>query len=287
MDRVAKKINLHEAHASGYNGNGITVAILDTGIHPHPDFVKKQNRIVDFFDVLHGKPAPYDDSGHGTHVAGILGGDGTMSRGRYCGVAPECNIIGVKVLDERGDGSILDVMRGLDYVLAMQHRLNIRIVNISVGSVKGKQYDEKSDFVKKVEAVWDAGIIVVAAAGNGGPQRGSIGAPGNSRKVITVGSSDEIYGYSGAGPTEQCIKKPDVIAPGSHIVSCGKPYVAKSGTSMSTPIVAGSFALLLQRFPYMTQREAKIRLKNSAVDLSLPHERQGWGLLDVKRLLDL
>jgi serine protease AprX len=192
-------------------------------------------------------------------------------------------------------------MRGLDWILHQRYKLNIQIVNISIGANDFETFHEGSDFVQKVNTLWDAGIVVVAAAGNKGPEPYTISAPGNSRKIITVGSSDlwhitrgkKIPAHSGAGPTLACIKKPDVVAPGSRIVSCAafnrpadkRRYEQKSGTSMSTPIVSGGIALLLCRYPEMAPREVKIRLRNSSTNLHLPHEKQGWGLLNVERLL--
>lgn len=289
MDRVSKELHLNEIHKRGITGDKIGVAIVDTGIRPQPDFVLPQNRIVGFFDAIRGITKPYDDSGHGTHVAGIIGGNGYLSSGKYMGVAPKCNIVAVKVLNNKGDGNMEHVMKGLDWILRNRYKYGIRVVNFSVGSVKGKEYGEDSDFVKKVEQLWDAGMVVFAAAGNGGPKPGSIGAPGNSRKIITIGSSDATSIYSGVGPTLACIKKPDIVAPGAHIISTGTTgkYVEKSGTSMSTPIVSGAAALLLSCYPSMTNLEVKIRMKNTATDLGLNHEKQGWGKINVQSLLNL
>ena len=146
--------------------------------------------------------------------------------------------------------------------------------------------------MRKVEELWDAGLVVVVSAGNRGPEAGTISAPGNSRKVITVGYYGK-EGNSGTGPTIHCIKKPDVITPGSHIVSCHHtniekvPYTKKSGTSMATPVVSGGIALLLSlpKYRFYEPKEVKIRLKNSCTDLGLPHNKQGWGLFDLKRFL--
>ena len=250
------------------------------------------------YDALRNRLIPYDDSGHGSHVAGIAAGNGQSSNGRYTGIAPKAQLIGVKVLNRGGNGSIPDIMKGLNWILKNKERLSIRIVNISIGANDEKAFDEHCDFVRRVNYLWDSGIVVVAAAGNKGPGRHTISAPGNSRKIITVGSSDNWDSrqgnhHSGTGPTLSCIKKPDVVAPGSHIISCSayhsgwqeKWYSVKSGTSMSTPIVTGAIALLLCKYPNMTPREVKIRLKNSSTNLHLPHEKQGWGLLNIEKLL--
>ncbi len=152
-----------------------------------------------------------------------------------------------------------------------------------------------------VERAWDAGLVVVTAAGNMGPEPMSITAPGNSRKVITVGSSTRFRyrqpnvnaDYSGCGPTHECICKPELVAPGTHIVSCsplwrqGVYYARKSGTSMAVPAVSGSIALLLEKEPYLTNVQVKMRLREAAVDLGLPRNRQGWGMPDLRKLVSV
>lgn len=292
MNRVSQAINLPFAHSQGFLGQGIGIACMDTGIIPtHPDFNIPENRIVGFYDAIKHKNLPYDDNGHGTHVAGILCGSGAASKGRYTGVAPAASLAVIKVLNHRGDGYVDDFGECIQWILYNRAQLGIRIVNISIGSVKDREFNENSQFVKQVEQLWDAGLVVVAAAGNEGPKPRSIGAPGNSRKLITVGSSDAAGNRAGTGPTHACIKKPDIVTPGSNIASCAPPnrsgfYTRKSGTSMSTPIVSGAIALLLSKYPGMTNLEVKIRLKNTAVDLGRPHEKQGWGFLDIKRLLE-
>lgn len=318
MNRVRDIIECKWAHTHGYMGKGVGVAIVDTGLALHKDFVEGENRVVAFADFINQRQEPYDDNGHGTHVAGIIGGNGYSSKGKYVGVAPECNLIGVKVLDHRGDGNISDVLAGLQWVIDNRRKYNIRIVNISVGTSSKENLDENSLLVQGVNAVWDQGIIVVVAAGNNGPGPMSISTPGISRKVITVGSSDdnmsvEVFGsgrskdYSGRGPTPYCIKKPDIVAPGSNIISCNisrytarsrsgelrlsssdspMMYTIKSGTSMATPVVSGAIALLLGAHPELSNREVKLRLRSSAVDLGQHWEKQGWGLLNIKRLLE-
>lgn len=317
MNRASEIIELKWAHERNILGQNIGVAIVDTGLCLHKDFTENGNRVVAFYDLIHGKTEPYDDNGHGSHVAGIVGGNGFLSNGKYTGVAPKCNLIGVKVLDHKGDGNISDVLVGLQWLIDNKEKYNIRIVNISVGTTAKNNTDENSLLVRGVDALWDAGIVVVVAAGNNGPGPMSISTPGISRKVITVGSSDdritvELFGnkktdYSGRGPTVSCIKKPDIVAPGSNIVSCGTMknyqryrynlinnqradnlslmYTVKSGTSMATPLVSGSIALLLSKYPNMTNKEVKLKLRDSAVDLGHPWSKQGWGLLNIPRLL--
>lgn len=295
MNKVRHAVHAAAAHQSGILGQGIGIAIVDTGLTPHPDY---RSRMTGWYDALYDRQEPYDDNGHGSHVAGIAAGDGSLSQGVYQGIAPQARLIGVKVLDYRGNGTINDIMNGLQWILRHQEQMHIRIVNISIGTNDQKAYQEDSAFVRRVNQLWDAGIVVIAAAGNKGPGPHTISAPGNSRKIITVGSYDETpqkkisASHSGTGPTYSCIKKPDVVAPGLQIVSCCPPqnrrgyfYSTKSGTSMSTPIVSGAIALLLGKYPYMSPREVKIRLKNSSTDLHLPHDRQGWGFLNIEKLL--
>ena len=151
-------------------GKGITVAVLDTGIFPHIDF---DNRIVAFRDLVYGRETPYDDNGHGTHVCGILGGSGRASGGKYRGTAPECRFLVAKILDRRGNGRKQDILAAIDWVCKERIRLNIRILNISVGTTEQeKSVDDL--LVQAVERAWDDGITVVTAAGNLGPAPGSI-----------------------------------------------------------------------------------------------------------------
>ena len=299
MDRVRKLTGAEPLLAKGFTGKGITAAILDSGIYPHPDL---KERIVDFRDFLNGRTGCYDDYGHGTHVAGILAGNGKLSRGRYRGIAPECRLLPVKVLDRRGNGSRQDVLRGIEFVISTRERYHTRILNISVGTLAEGKEDE--ELIQAVEDAWDAGLIVVAAAGNMGPRKESITSPGSSRKIITVGASDDeqieafprkgriLTGYSGRGPTCACIVKPELTAPGTGIVSCSsrytftrQGYTVKSGTSMSTPVVSGAAALLLSLHPELSNLDVKMRMHESTVDLKLPGSRQGWGFLRIDRLL--
>lgn len=299
MDRVRRLIGADKAYNRGIRGQGVTVAVLDTGTAKHPDF---DRRLMGFVDVLSGRRIAYDDCSHGTHVCGILAGSGSASYGKYRGVAPECRVISVKILDKRGNGNKDDVLRGINWVIKNKDAYGIRILNISVGTIKENQKRDLQ-LVEAVEKAWDAGLVVIVAAGNMGPESMSITVPGNSRKVITVGSSDDCAHtddntvrrcYSGRGPTTECVCKPDIVAPGSMVKSCNVRgrgndnfYCVKSGTSMATPIVSGGIALLLSKKPELTNVEVKMKLRESSKDLGFPMTQQGWGQLDVWKLLNV
>lgn len=310
MKNARKVVKWEAAQSQNLTGKGIGVAILDTGIAPVNDFIQPKNRLIAFKDFANNKLEPYDDNGHGTHVAGIACGNGTNSNGLYCGIAYESNLIGVKILDKEGKGNTSKVLAGIQWIVDNKDKYNIRIANLSIGSPGSNSLDP---LVKAVNAAWDYGIIMTIAAGNNGPKNSSITSPGISKKAITVGSSDDsesvtIWGssqknFSGRGPTLECVIKPDIVAPGANIVSCLSPiayidssntegvkivdknYLQLSGTSMSTPIVTGAIALLLQKYPSLTPNDVKYMLKYSTTDLGYPKNQQGWGLIDIEKLI--
>ena len=302
MDRVKKLIHAEEEEVFPYTGSGVTVAILDTGIAMHPDFA---DRVIGFRDFVGTSRMPYDDCGHGTHVAGCLCANGACSGGLYAGVAPGCRILSGKVLDDKGDGTISNMAAGIEWVLDSRELYQIKILNISVSMGETDHVRMMQYLVSCLEKVWDAGIFVVVAAGNKGPAAGSISPLGASRKVVTVGCHDgnSFHGrqnscesYSGRGPTCAELKKPDIVAPGTDIMSCSAgfrqtvrgcrdAYIVKNGTSMSTPLVAGAAALCLQKYPEYSNEQLKRRILWSASDLGESWSKQGWGMLNVARSL--
>lgn len=153
---------------SVYTGKGIGVVLLDTGIYPHMDF---GDRIYAFADFISYRTFPYDDNGHGTCVAGILGGSGEASMGKYKGMAPGCSLMSLKVLDRFGNGNKEDILAAFRWIENHREEYKIRIVNISVGTTY-KTRSDKDVLVRGVEALWDQGLVVVAAAGNRGPGAG-------------------------------------------------------------------------------------------------------------------
>lgn len=291
-------------------GRGICVAVLDSGTADHPDLRGRIRERVDFTgtasDGRNGSnrtaKSVYDESGHGTHVAGIIAGNGKLSGGVFAGMAPEADIISCRVLDARGNGSVDHVVRGIEWVMQHAEEYQIRIVNISVGTQPDLAQKQKQKLLDAVDAMWDAGLIVVVSAGNYGPAEGSVAVPGSSKKVITVGVPDltgqktfrgrRKLNYSGRGPTAECVVKPDIFAPGTGIVSCSgryrypgeEPYAVKSGTSMAAPVVSGAIACLLSKCSEMTNAEIKLKLRQTCI----PGEgtESGWGLLNVAGLLE-
>lgn len=259
-----------------------------------------------FYDFVRGKGQEtvcYDDNGHGTHVCGILCGSGRMSDGRYRGIAPDSRLVVCKVLDHQGDGSMEHMLQGLLFVEKIYKRYDIRAVNISVGIGQLRDREKVSALAEAVQRLWKLGLVVVCAAGNKGPGENTISAIGTGERVIMVGCHDGSYRrgdsgscslYSGRGQEGSRIRKPDLVAPGTDIMSCNAfwqrgrrsdYYVVKSGTSMATPIVTGCVALLLQNEPYLSNDQVRDRLIYSARDLGAPWNQQGWGMVNLSGLL--
>jgi serine protease AprX len=296
----------------GLAGAGIGVAIIDSGIATfHEDLTSNSStlypygnqRITRFVDFVNGQMSPYDDNGHGTHVAGVIAGNGYDSNGRKSGAAPDASLISLKVLDANGNGTVSSIIAALDWVLANHNEYNIRVVNMSVGSaIHESAWTDPLTLAAK--RVVDAGVVVVGAAGNFGknaaglPQYGGISAPGNAPWVLTVGGSstqgtakrtDDVIGnFSSRGPTYiDWSAKPDLVAPGTGTVSLAAPgshfyltkvssllpgsiptaslpYLSLSGTSMAAPAVAGTVALMLQANPSLTPNAVKAILQYTA-----------------------
>lgn len=303
MDRVRNRIHLEEMRDERWSRYPITIAVLDSGISRHPDL---EGKCMVFKDFLNGQKLPYDDNGHGTHVCGILCGSGEASRGRYRGMMPNSRLVVGKVLDAKGEGSAEVMIQGLEWILENQKRYDIRLVNISIGIGSLKDKRKYRSLRELIEYLWDAGVVVVCAAGNKGPAEGSISDIGGTTKAIIVGCCDDIGRnqqgevcelHSGRGRSGDRERKPDLVAPGTGIMSCchecrwvkhgyQKPYAPLSGTSMATPIVTGAAALLLQAEPYLSNERIRERLHYTAEDLGKPWNLQGWGMVNVKRLIE-
>lgn len=299
LDIAVPTIAANFPHDKGYKGEDITIAIIDTGASPHEDLVKPNNRIIGFKDIVNRKTEPYDDNGHGTHVAGIIAGNGYSSKGKYVGVAPEANILVIKALDENGGGSSSDLIQAISYIIETKELYNTKIINLSLGTPAHSSC-EKDPLCRAVEKAVSAGITVIVAAGNSGPDEGTILSPGISNKVITVGavddkktidpSDDTLADFSSRGPTVDGLNKPDILAPGVNIESLSNTnksnYISLSGTSMSTPMVSGSVALLLNKYGDLHPSEIKEKLIKSCVPLSDSSLNRGAGILNLKSLFE-
>jgi serine protease AprX len=317
--------------AFGYDGAGVGIAVIDSGIASwHDDLSEGRGaiqRVDEFVDFVNQRAAQYDDYGHGTHVAGIIAGNGFDSDGARSGIAPAARLIVLKALDASGRGRISDVIAALGYVVGHKDRLNIRVVNLSIATGVYESFNLDPLTLAAKRAV-GAGIVVVAAAGNNGrsPQGrehyGGITAPGNAPWVVTVGASshmgtrartdDTIAAFSSRGPAAiDDAAKPDVVAPGVGIESLSDPhsafyrskspyllegtvatsylpYLSLSGTSMATPVVSGTIALMLQANPALTPNQAKAILQYTAQTYRAYNPlMQGTGFLNAKGAVEL
>jgi len=259
----------------GYTGTGIKVAIIDTGInYNHPDLgggFGHGKKVADGYDFVNNDADPMDDNGHGTHVAGIVAANGSLK-----GVAPNATLFAVKVLSSTGSGSASNIIAGIDWSIA--HGANIISMSLGGTTVPNDEFADVENIVS--DAAVKEGVVVVVAAGNEGPGTGTIDAPGSAKKVITVGASDSagtvtisddtIASFSCRGPSAFGRLDPEVVAPGVKInsTSYSGGYTIMSGTSMATPMVSGSAALLLQKNPALTPAQVRAILMNTASDLT-------------------
>jgi subtilisin family serine protease len=292
LDHSVPQIGAPAAWAAGYTGAGVTVAVIDTGVdQTHPDLAGREIAEANFA----GTPDNVDHYGHGTHVASTVAGTGAKSGGRYRGVADGVSILDVKVLDDFGFGSDSGIIAGMEWAA----RQGADIANLSFGNQDTPQVDPVEQAVESLTAQY--GTLFVVAAGNDGPSAGTILSPGSAPSALTVGGvdrADQLYNRSSRGPTvgDGAIK-PDITAPGVEIVAAkaaegqiGTPaedgYVSLSGTSMATPHVAGSAALLRQEHPDWTGQQIKAALSASATPTAgLTAFEQGAGRVDVARAI--
>jgi serine protease AprX len=292
-----QSIRANEPWADGYTGKGVGVAVIDTGIQGNlPDFRVSQSdptsRVIASVVTNPAATTAADTFGHGTHVAGLIAGNGTNRpgsdplNGKYAGVAPDANLISIKASDDLGNASVLDVIDGLQFVVDKKADYNIRVVNLSLKSSVAESY--KTDPLDAaVEAAWNSGIVVVAASGNSGAADDAVSyAPANDPYVITVGGADDmgtktigddaLASWSSRGTTQDGFEKPDLVAPGAHLVSTipagaeytrlcptcvtDGQYFRVGGTSMAAGVVSGEVAVLLQAIPNLTPNEVKAQL---------------------------
>ena len=312
--------------AEGITGHGVTVAVLDTGLWRHNTLKfdsTDRKRILAAYDAVAGRITSEkksdDASGHGTHVMSIALGSDRDDNGNFVSIAPDADLVSVRAFGEDGNGTYADVIYGLQWLLRHQNAYGIDVVNLSFSAEPRSHYWD-DPINQAVMRLWQSGMVVVASAGNRGPDAMTIGVPGNVPYVITVGAmgdstlpitatEEHVAVFSSAGPTVEGFVKPEIIAPGgklSGVMSFGghrialdhpefafsKRFFHMSGTSQSAAVVTGIVALMLQRSPQLTPDEVKLRLIDSARpavyksgkgSLAYSVFQQGAGLVDAYR----
>lgn len=313
LDTAVPTVQSDRLWKDDYTGKGITIAFLDSGIYPHPDFIQPVNRIVVFKNFINKHiSTPYDDNGHGTHCAGAAAGNGYCSAGKYKGPAYEATIAALKILDKMGKGKASRAIQAMEWCLLNKEKYNIKIVSISFGASASESY-RNDPLCQAAEKLWKEGIVVCTAAGNDGPENKTINTPGIHPALITVGASDDkdtpapgddsAADFSSRGPTLDGLTKPDFLIPGTDIISARARgsfldittdsvvddwYLSLSGTSMAAPICAGIAAQLLEAHPHLMPSEVKERLaascrKITAVDANI----QGHGCVDAVKAVSV
>lgn len=289
-----------ELHQHGVTGRGVTVAVLDSGLWEHDNLARDtqgRQRIVGRYDAIAdlADTEVFDESGHGTHMTSVLANSAAVTRegapkGSFMGIAPDAGIVAIKAFNKTGKGDFLDIVRGIQWVVDNRERLDIRVLNLSFAARPRWPY-WLDPINQALMRAWQAGIAVVAAAGNEGPDAMTVGSPGNLPYIITVGAvtdswtpddrnDDYVPDFSSRGPTPSGHIKPDIVAPGGHIAGITRPgstltrehpdYLldngefVMTGTSQASALVSGIAALLLQLEPDLTPDDIKCKLISSA-----------------------
>jgi serine protease AprX len=294
---IVDAVPLWSSALTPLTGQGIGVAVVDSGIASSSDFASRVVVSQNFNPNVNGTDDAY---GHGTAVAGIIGGNGIASAGQYIGVAPEANLINLRVNDGTGAAPTSAIMNAILWAVANKNAFNIRVLNLSLLSSVQESYTT-SPIDAAVEYAWLKGLVVVTAAGNSGPNS-ELYAPANDPYVITVGASDDhgttsrsddtLASFSSFGNTQDGYSKPDFIAPGRHIITTlapgsnfalnypsfmvGTQYIQLSGTSMAAPSVSGVAALYIERNPTIRPGQLKALLRSTANALNLPGTGAGY-----------
>lgn len=295
MNISKKVLNVDKTNLTGA---GVGIAFIDTGLKPHFDFMIGENRLVFFKDFITNRNNFFDDNGHGTFVCGVACGNGAISSFKYSGIAPKANIFSLKALDKNGEASASKILDAMEWLFDNAQHKDIKVVCMSFGS---EPLGANDPIMIGAEALWKRGVVVVAAAGNSGPEFQTIKSPGTSTKIITVGGIDdnridnshfdkkffEIANFSSRGPSFKRIK-PDLVAPSVDIVSCGlkNNYTTLSGTSVATPMVSGLCALLFEKYKNAKPDDIKNLLLKTCKPLGFDKNQEGFGLANFENFVE-
>lgn len=245
------------------DGEGVTMCVMDTGISLHSDLSIPKDRIVHFVDMINGEQFPYDDNGHGTFVTGVALGDGLLSGRRVVGSAPRANVVGIKVIGDKGESGTFKILDGMQWLFDNFRQYGIKVVCMSFGAEPLSYADPLKI---GVEMLSRSGLIVVVASGNSGEN--TIKSPAISNEVIAVGavSEDGAVAHFSSRGVYQGIVRPDVYANGVNVkgIKANGGYCLMSGTSVSAPYVAGACCLLCQKYKNLSPYQAKIAIMNHA-----------------------
>ncbi|MBO8156562.1 MAG: S8 family serine peptidase [Bacillaceae bacterium] len=278
-----------DGNPNSYTKDDVVIAVIDTGIDgSHVDL--DDGKVIGWKDYVKGQSTPYDDNGHGTHVAGIIAGEGE-GNGNYEGVASGAALVGIKVLDRNGSGSMSDVTAGIDWAVQNKDTYGIEILNLSLGTSASSDGTDSTS--QAINNAVDQGLVAVVAAGNSGPGTYTIGSPGAAEKAITVGAGADVgeggyflADFSSRGYTADNRIKPDIVSAGYNIMApeanSTNGYVQYSGTSMATPFTAGTIALMLDHNPSLSPSQVENHLYGTAIDWG-PAGKDidyGYGLMD-------
>ena len=308
--RVQRMVGSDRLWSEGVTGRGVTVALIDTGVHAaHPDLAGRVVHCEDFSHEAGTEAHCADTFGHGTFMAGLIAGNGASSDGRYKGAAPEANIVSLKVAGFDGSTDVSHVLAAIQWVVAHRSTYKIKVLNLSLGSDSAQTY-MLSPLNYAVQRAWKSGVTVVVSAGNSGPDQGTVLKPADDPYVVTVGASDDrntmatgddrVPVFSSKGPTRSNgVPKPDVVAPGVHTISLRSPgsaidqnfggtavvdgsYFRGTGTSMSAATATGVVAQILQAAPSLSPDQIKSRLMKNTKQISETNKyAAGTGLIDA------
>jgi len=327
---VPEYVGATAAHNYYNFGDGVTIGFLDTGLDQMQGASSGLGLSTDLYgrdkfwgnyDAINNTITDFshEESGHGTHVASIAGNADYDVYGHVYGVAPNAALVGIKAFDQEGKATYADVIRGIDWAIEVKDLINLRVLNMSFsGPVRSYYWEDPLN--QAVMKAWEAGIVIVASAGNKGSGPMTVGVPGNVPYIITVGAmtdnytpnyygDDQVASFSAAGPTAAGFVKPDIVAPGGHLPGLmafdtqiayehpefhdGGSYFQMSGTSQAAGVVSGVVALMLTENPWLTPDDVKCRLMDSARpavkesgELAFSVFQQGAGVVNAADALE-